>query len=254
MKVTIEKVDKLVERADVSYEVAKEALESAGGDLLDAVILLEREGKLGPNAGQKKVTTYTTDGKMSSVIGQAYGAPGTLQTRVEPNFTPGGQPDGQPGGYANYQQPDGQPGGYANYQQPGGQPGGRSRHQYKDESAQVEENAKKFFSWLGRLIRGGCVNYFEVWRRGERVLYFPVILFLFCLIHWVFWIFLAFLLIGLLCGCRYRFAGPHLGRDSVNETMDKAADIAEDIKNDIGNAEEKAGEKAEGKAEEKAGE
>ncbi len=40
-----EKVDKLRERANVSYEEAKQALERANGDILDAMIILEREGK-----------------------------------------------------------------------------------------------------------------------------------------------------------------------------------------------------------------
>jgi len=198
MKVTIEKVDKLVERADVSYEVAKEALEASNGDLLDAVILLEREGKLGPEAGQRKTKVYTTNSGMpTTVIGQAYGGEAPLQTQVEPNFTAG--------------------------QQAGGQQG-EGPHRYRDESAQAEENVKRFFFWIGRVIRGGCVNYFEVWRKGERILYFPVILFLFCFIHWVFWIFLIFLFVGLLCGCRYRFSGPHLGRDSSNNSEEKKAD------------------------------
>ena len=256
MKVTIEKVDKLVERADVSYEVAKEALETANGDLLDAVIILEREGKLGPKAGQKKTTTYTTDrGFSPTVIGQSYGSVETPQTRVEPNFTFSsdgtGQQEEQYTGYTGGQQTSytygqqtgyayGQQTGYAYGQQAGyskGQQGGK--HQYKDESAQFEEGAKKFFSFLGRLIRGGCINYFEVWRRGERVLYFPVILFLFCLIHWVFWIFLVFLFVGLLCGCRYRFSGPHLGRGSVNDNMDKVSDMADDIESDADGGQQK---------------
>ena len=40
-----EQVDKLRERADVSYEEAKSALERCNGDILEAMILLEREGK-----------------------------------------------------------------------------------------------------------------------------------------------------------------------------------------------------------------
>lgn len=40
-----EKVEKLRQRADVSYEDAKKALEAANGDLLDAMIYLEKEGK-----------------------------------------------------------------------------------------------------------------------------------------------------------------------------------------------------------------
>lgn len=41
----LEKVEKLRERADVSYEEAKEALEACDWDLLDAMVWLEKEGK-----------------------------------------------------------------------------------------------------------------------------------------------------------------------------------------------------------------
>ncbi|MDR0839752.1 MAG: ubiquitin [Oscillospiraceae bacterium] len=45
---TLEQVEKLRERADVSFEEAKAALEAADGDLLDAIILLEKQGKTAP--------------------------------------------------------------------------------------------------------------------------------------------------------------------------------------------------------------
>lgn len=41
----LEKVDRLRERANVTYEEARAALEEAGGDLLDAMVILERMGK-----------------------------------------------------------------------------------------------------------------------------------------------------------------------------------------------------------------
>ncbi len=41
-----EKVEKLREKANVSYEEAKAALEQTNWDLLDAIVYLEREGKL----------------------------------------------------------------------------------------------------------------------------------------------------------------------------------------------------------------
>ena len=41
----LEKVDKLRERANVSYEEAKEALEASNWDLLDAMVYLEKHGK-----------------------------------------------------------------------------------------------------------------------------------------------------------------------------------------------------------------
>ena len=58
-----EKVEKLVEKAGVSYEDAKQALDAADGDLLDAMILLERSGKTnGP-----KNSTYSTKYEDQSV-------------------------------------------------------------------------------------------------------------------------------------------------------------------------------------------
>lgn len=59
-----EKVERLVEKANVSYEDAKAALEEAGGDLLDAMIILEKRGKVkGPEkseyvAGPEVKTEY----------------------------------------------------------------------------------------------------------------------------------------------------------------------------------------------------
>lgn len=41
----LEKVEVLRERANVTYEEAREALVQSGGDLLEAMVLLERQGK-----------------------------------------------------------------------------------------------------------------------------------------------------------------------------------------------------------------
>lgn len=46
MTVRIEQIDELVKRANVSYEDAKEALEKCGGDMLEALIYLEKSKKI----------------------------------------------------------------------------------------------------------------------------------------------------------------------------------------------------------------
>ena len=48
--VDFEKVEKLVQKANVSYEDAKNALEAANGDMLDAIIALEKAGKVNSQA------------------------------------------------------------------------------------------------------------------------------------------------------------------------------------------------------------
>ncbi len=45
MEITLEKIDQIVERTGVSYEVAKEALTSTNGDVVDALIYLEKKNK-----------------------------------------------------------------------------------------------------------------------------------------------------------------------------------------------------------------
>lgn len=44
----IEMVERLHEKANISYTDAKDALERSGWDMLEALVLLEREGKIGP--------------------------------------------------------------------------------------------------------------------------------------------------------------------------------------------------------------
>lgn len=57
-----EKVERLVEKTGASYEDAKKALEEANDDMLDAMIILEKQGKIaGP--GQN---TYSTAGAAAS--------------------------------------------------------------------------------------------------------------------------------------------------------------------------------------------
>ena len=42
----LEKVEKLRQRANVTYEEAKQALEACNWDLLDAMVYLEKQGKV----------------------------------------------------------------------------------------------------------------------------------------------------------------------------------------------------------------
>jgi predicted RND superfamily exporter protein len=46
MTIRIEQIDELVKRANVSYEDAKGALEKCGGDMVEALIYLERNKKI----------------------------------------------------------------------------------------------------------------------------------------------------------------------------------------------------------------
>ena len=45
-KITLEQIDLLMERANVSYTEAKEALEQANGDIVEALLYLEKNNKV----------------------------------------------------------------------------------------------------------------------------------------------------------------------------------------------------------------
>ena len=71
-----EKVEKLRERANVSYEEAKNALERSNGDMLDAMILLERESNISRcvrinsgYTGENESTGETSDSNNNRTFG-----------------------------------------------------------------------------------------------------------------------------------------------------------------------------------------
>ena len=53
------------------------------------------------------------------------------------------------------------------------------------------------------------------------------------LLIFTFWITLPLIIIGLFFGYRYMFAGPDLGRDNVNSTLDSVAKVAENLKKEV---------------------
>lgn len=170
MAVTMEQVEKLREKSGATYEECRDALEQAGGNLLDAIILLERAGR-SRTAG----ATFTTrPGEKAAEAARLVLSPES------------------------------------------GRDGGKRRSDWRDGAAEVWEAGKN-------LLRHAVLNQFEVWRRGELMTSMPVLI-LVLLVVLVFWISLPLLIIGLFLGCRYRFAGPDLEKNPVNDVMDTVSD------------------------------
>ena len=65
----LEKVEKLRTKANVSYEEAKEALDACNDDLLDAMVYLEKKGKVKKPATDVYTTNYEDDNKYQDVKG-----------------------------------------------------------------------------------------------------------------------------------------------------------------------------------------
>lgn len=64
----LEKVEKLRERANVTYEEAKAALDEANGDILDAMIILENQGKTAKPEKETYSTKYEDNFNAPEVI------------------------------------------------------------------------------------------------------------------------------------------------------------------------------------------
>lgn len=196
MAISLEEVEKLREKTGASYEVCKDALERSGGDMLDAVIYLE---KIGQSKGRGTAYTYTTR------------PTGTAAEDVRRAFT---QPTGGPKG---------------------------------KKSKEPEFDWKQWLREVGEmglnLLRHSTVNQLEVWRHDRLMTSVPVLI-LALLIVLAFWISIPLLIVGLFMGCRYRFVGPDLGKEKINDVMDNVSATVDDmmgqVKRDFQDSKEKA--------------
>ena len=161
MDITLEQVERLREKADVSYAQAKEALEYSGGNLLDALIYLEERGMIPRPEG----AYYSTRGGTSP-----------------------------------------QPASAADSASQGG------------ERKEKKEKKKK----------GGSMEVVVVKPERGAVTALPVLI-LVLLVICAPWVVLPALVLGLFLGFRYRFSGPDLERDELNDMMGTVADTAADI-------------------------
>ena len=164
----IEMVERLREKTGVSYEEAKAALEASDWDLLDAVVMLEKQGKVHDN------TAYSTKR---------------------------GAADEEKQANAKQQKPKG-------------------------------EGFDNFMAWVGRVIHKGNINSLVVLRSGEKKFSLPVTAVVLLLVFG-FYVTVPLMIVGLFFGFHYKFTGPDLGKDSINNAMDRATRAAESIKEEF---------------------
>jgi len=158
-----EMVEKLCEKANVTYEEAKTALEATDWDLLDAVVFLEQEGKV------KKSTSHHS----------------TQSEPVEEEEPP--------------------------------------------KTIPLRAQLKKLWQLFLKLIAIGNQNHLVVSHKGNQVFSLPVTVVVVLLICSCMGVLVA-VGVSLFFGVRYSFKGEHLGKESVNNVMQKATDMAEHVK------------------------
>ena len=117
-----------------------------------------------------------------------------------------------------------------------GQDAPKSPKQVAESYQSYDQNRQKdkgFFRtlWDGFvfLLKKGCENTFVVAKNNRYIMQIPVLLLIILLLCSCFLV-LVVMIVGLFFGFRYSFAGPDLGKDSVNIVMDKAGAAADDLK------------------------
>lgn len=175
---TLEQVEKLREMANISYDEAKTALDATNGDLLEAIIYLEKQGKVNPPTGGGYYSSQKTS---------------DANTGSDNDFC-------------------------------------REKQNVKCDGRETFGSfLKKVGKFCMKLIRKGNANSFEVLKGEESKASASVTAFVLLLIF-IPWITIPLLIIGLFFGFRYRFNGPDLGGNTVNDAMNSAADAAVNLK------------------------
>ena len=168
-----EMIEVLMGKANVSREEAQEVLEICNWDLLDAVIYLERRGKVANNE-----TTTIIEVKAEE------------QEKKEEN------------------------------------------KKHEEKFGGIGEVIGRVFKFLGKFLRKGNENFFEVRKDNEKPIRISLTISLLLLI------FLSLpcivlLIVGLFCGYKYSISGPSTNYDGVNTVFEEVSKSADTIKKDF---------------------
>ena len=163
-----EKIEKIVAKTGVSEEDAKAALESCGYDLLDAMLILERAGKI----RDPKTAKFTTgDGAASEEGGQ------TGDTYRETRDSYRGEWDRRR----------------------------EERERQRDENKESVQRAWESFKHFIAVLWKYCARIaFVVERKGQEIISLPLVILIIAVLFTQGSVFFL-LLLGLFFGCRYYF-------------------------------------------------
>ena len=207
----LQKIEQLVSKAGCSYEDAKAALEGCGWDMIDAIISLEREGKV-----KKETVEHTAQNEeaQAEIVAEV--------------ITEKRSDSGQQIAYSYEESTSSNPGG-----------GNQSSGSYAGESYgggnyDKAEKAPKEKHRLWKRIKSILMNNRMVIIKsdGKQIVDLPIIIPIIALIAF-FWATLILAVVAMVFGCRFHFEGEDLGKTNINSTMDKATDYAEKVRNDL---------------------
>ncbi|WP_455819734.1 DUF4342 domain-containing protein [Clostridium butyricum] len=96
----------------------------------------------------------------------------------------------------------------------------------------IGELVGRIFKFIGKVIKKGNENYFEIRKENEKTIKIPItvsiLLLIFLSVPTV-----ALLIIGLFCGYKYSISSPNFKSEAVNEVFEKVSKSADNIKKDF---------------------
>ena len=190
-----QKVEQLVNKAGCSYEDAKAALEACGWDMLDAVISLEREGKVNKETAEQKAE------ELIEIIPEVSADKVAGSSSQQITYTYDDSSSGNSDKAGNTGKADGT--------------GKRGRRLWKRIKSILMNNRMVVFK-----------------SSGQQIMDLPIVIPVIALIAF-FWATLIVAVVAMIFGCRFHFEGEDLGKTNINSTMDKATDYAEKVRNDL---------------------
>ena len=190
-----QKVEQLVNKAGCSYEDAKAALEACGWDMLDAVISLEREGKINKETAEQKAE------EPIEIIPEVSADKVAGSSSQQITYTYDDSSSGNSDKAGNTGKADGT--------------GKRGRRLWKRIKSILMNNRMVVFK-----------------SSGQQIMDLPIVIPVIALIAF-FWSTLIVAVVAMIFGCRFHFEGEDLGKTNINSTMDKATDYAEKVRNDL---------------------
>ena len=190
-----QKVEQLVNKAGCSYEDAKAALEGCEWDMLDAVISLEREGKV------KKETAEFKAEEPIEII------PEVSADKIS--------------GSSSQQ---------ITYSYADDNAGNQGSKESQGSSKESPKRARRFFQRIRSILMNNRMVVIK--SNGKQIADLPIVIPVIALIAF-FWATLIVAVAAMVFGCHFHFEGEDLGKTNINDTMDKAADYAEKVKKDL---------------------
>ena len=103
---------------------------------------------------------------------------------------------------------------------------------YEDKCGGFGEVVGKLFRFIGKVIKKGNENYFEITKQNEKPIKISLSISVLLLVF-LFWAVAILLVIGLFCGYRYSISGHNMKYDGVNDVLGKVSESADNIKKDF---------------------